>query len=90
MKENLLLKENRLLRMEVRKKFEFANIIGKSKKMQGIYRIIAKVAMIDSTVLIYGQSGTGKELIARAIHFNSPRREKPLFPLTVQFSLRIS
>jgi transcriptional regulator with GAF, ATPase, and Fis domain len=44
--------------------------------MQEIYRIIAKVAPTDSTVLINGQSGTGKELIARAIHFNSPRRDK--------------
>jgi transcriptional regulator with GAF, ATPase, and Fis domain len=49
--------------------------------MQEIYRIIVKVAMTDSTVLIYGQSGTGKELIARAIHFNSPRREKQFVPV---------
>jgi transcriptional regulator with GAF, ATPase, and Fis domain len=49
--------------------------------MQEIYRIIAKVATTDSTVLIYGQSGTGKELIARAIHFNSPRREKQFVPV---------
>jgi transcriptional regulator with GAF, ATPase, and Fis domain len=55
--------------------------VGKSKKMQEIYRIIAKVAMTDSTVLIYGQSGTGKELIARAVHFNSPRREKQFVPV---------
>ena len=49
--------------------------------MQEIYRIISKVAMTDSTVLIYGQSGTGKELIARAIHFNSPRTDKPFVPV---------
>ena len=73
--------ENIYLRQELREKYGFHNIVGKSKKMQEIYRIIAKVAMTDSTVLIYGQSGTGKELIARAVHFNSPRREKPFVPV---------
>jgi DNA-binding NtrC family response regulator len=71
-----LMAENIYLRQELQEKYGFHNIVGKSKKMQEIYRIIAKVATTDSTVLIYGQSGTGKELIARAIHFNSPRREK--------------
>jgi DNA-binding NtrC family response regulator len=79
-KRSLLL-ENIYLRQELREKYGFHNIVGKSKKMQEIYRIIAKVAMTDSTVLIYGQSGTGKELIARAVHFNSPRREKPFVPV---------
>jgi DNA-binding NtrC family response regulator len=73
--KNLLL-ENIYLRQELREKYGFHNIVGKSKKMHEIYRIIAKVAPTDSTVLINGQSGTGKELIARAIHFNSPRRDK--------------
>ncbi len=68
--------ENLYLRQELQEKYGFHNIVGKSKKMQEIYRIIAKVAPTESTVLIYGQSGTGKELIARAIHFNSPRRDK--------------
>jgi DNA-binding NtrC family response regulator len=79
-KRSLLL-ENIYLRQELREKYGFHNIVGKSKKMQEIYRIIGKVAMTDSTVLIYGQSGTGKELIARAVHFNSPRREKPFVPV---------
>ena len=73
--KNLLL-ENVYLRQELREKYGFHNVVGKSKKMQEIYRIIAKVAPTDSTVLINGQSGTGKELIARAIHFNSARRDK--------------
>lgn len=73
--KNLLL-ENLYLRQELQEKYGFHNIVGKSKKMQEIYRIIAKVAPTESTVLIYGQSGTGKELIARAIHYNSPRRDK--------------
>jgi DNA-binding NtrC family response regulator len=79
-KKSLLL-ENIYLRQELQEKYGFHNIVGKSKKMQEVYRIIAKVAMTDSTVLIYGQSGTGKELIARAVHFNSPRREKQFVPV---------
>ena len=76
-----LMMENIYLRQELQEKYGFHNIVGKSKKMQEIYRIIAKVASTDSTVLIYGQSGTGKELIARAIHFNSPRRDKQFVPV---------
>src|SRR4030067_253272 len=79
-KEILLLRENRLLRMEVRKKFEFNNIIGKSKKMQEIFSLIEKVAPGNSTVIIYGGSGTGKELVAKAIHYHSPRADKPFIP----------
>jgi len=79
-KESLLLRENRLLRMEVRKRFEFSNIIGKSKKMQEIFSLIEKVALGNSTVIIYGGSGTGKELVAKAIHYNSPRADRPFIP----------
>jgi len=79
-KESLLLKENRLLRMEVRKKFEFENIIGKSKKMQEVFSLIEKVAPSNSTVVIYGGSGTGKELVAKAIHYHSPRADRPFIP----------
>jgi two-component system response regulator AtoC len=79
-KESLLLRENRLLRTEVRRKFEFNNIIGKSKKMQEIFSLIEKVALGSSTVIIYGSSGTGKELVAKAIHYNSPRAERPFIP----------
>ncbi len=79
-RENLLLKENQLLRMEVRKRFEFNNIIGKSKPMQEIFSLIEKVAPSNSTVIIYGASGTGKELVAKAIHYNSPRADKPFIP----------
>lgn len=79
-KESLLLRENRLLRMEVRKKFEFNNIIGKSKKMQEVFSLIEKVALGSSTVMVYGGSGTGKELVAKAIHYNSPRADRPFIP----------
>jgi two-component system response regulator PilR (NtrC family) len=71
-----LLDENIYLRKELADKFKFNNIIGKSKEMQEIFRLIEKVALTDSTILIRGQSGTGKELIARAIHHNSPRKNK--------------
>jgi DNA-binding NtrC family response regulator len=79
-KENLLLRENQLLRMEVKKKFEFNNIIGKSKKMQEVFSLIEKVAPSNSTVIIYGGSGTGKELVAKAIHYHSPRADRLFMP----------
>jgi len=79
-KENLLLKENRLLRMEVKKKFEFRNIIGKSNQMQEVFSLIEKVSPTNSTVIIYGGSGTGKELVAKALHYNSSRASHPFIP----------
>lgn len=79
-RENLLFRENRLLRLEVRKKFEFKNIIGKSRPMQEVFSLIEKVAPSNSTVVIYGGSGTGKELVAKAIHYNSSRADKPFIP----------
>ncbi|OHB33261.1 MAG: two-component system response regulator [Desulfuromonadaceae bacterium GWC2_58_13] len=56
-------------------------IIGKSRPMQEVYKVLGKVAPSDVTVLITGESGTGKELVARAIHFNSPRLGKPFLAL---------
>jgi len=74
-KRDLML-ENQYLRQQLQIRYKFDNIIGESKKMQEVFRIVEKVAPTDSTVLIYGESGTGKELIARAIHYNSPRKDK--------------
>ncbi|MGZ7032386.1 MAG: sigma-54-dependent transcriptional regulator, partial [Thermoanaerobaculia bacterium] len=68
--------ENLHLRTALEERFTFANIIGKSAKMQEIFSIIQRIARTTSTVLISGESGTGKELIARAIHYNSDRRGK--------------
>ena len=68
--------ENLHLRTALEEKFTFANIIGKSGKMQEIFSIVQRIARTMSTVLISGESGTGKELIARAIHYNSGRRGK--------------
>jgi two-component system NtrC family response regulator len=72
-----LKQENRLLSQELQERFKFGNIVGKSKLMFQVYEIIEKVAQTRASVLITGESGTGKELIARAIHFNSPRSDKP-------------
>jgi Nif-specific regulatory protein len=76
-KENLA-RENLELKQELSEKYEFSGIIGKSKAMLDIFSTIKKVAPLTSTVLIQGPTGTGKELIARAIHFHSPRKTKQL------------
>ena len=72
-----LKRENRELSRALREQYSFGNIIGKSKEMKAIFRLIEKVADTRATVLITGESGTGKELIARAVHYNSSRAKKP-------------
>jgi two-component system NtrC family response regulator len=72
-----VVKENRRLRDAVESRYNFGNIIGKSKVMQDVYETIRKVAPTNATILIEGQSGTGKELVAKSIHFNSPRQKNP-------------
>ncbi|MEW6379927.1 MAG: sigma 54-interacting transcriptional regulator [bacterium] len=67
--------QNRL--RDLRERYRFGNIIGKNHKMQEIYELISIVSQGFTTVLIQGASGTGKELIARAIHYNSPQQDKP-------------
>jgi DNA-binding NtrC family response regulator len=64
------------LRREITKEFCFSNIIGKSPVMQELFSLIRRVARTKSTVIIYGKSGTGKELVAKALHYNSPRADK--------------
>lgn len=71
-----LFHENRLLRRELRKQYNFEEIVGKSDKLQQVFDLVNKVADTNANVLISGESGTGKELIARSIHFNSGRAEK--------------
>ena len=66
------------LRREVSEKYSFPNMIGSHPKMHEIYEIIGRVARTDKTVLIQGESGTGKDIIAKTIHYNSQRKEKPL------------
>jgi Nif-specific regulatory protein len=69
--------ENELLRGEVQKIFSFSEIIGKSQALQSVFSIIDKVLKNDTTILLEGETGTGKELIARAIHYNGHRKEMP-------------
>ena len=73
--------ENKQLRTELKVRYDFGNMVGKSKTIQEIFEHVATVAKSRSTVLIQGQSGTGKELIARAIHYNSPRVNGPFIKL---------
>ncbi|MEC4685310.1 MAG: sigma-54 dependent transcriptional regulator [Nitrospirota bacterium] len=70
-----LREENIRLKKELSAQY-IKNIVGTSKAMEKVFRLIGTVAPTASTVLITGESGTGKELVARAIHYNSPRREK--------------
>lgn len=70
--------ENRQLREELGRRYDFANIVGRSAPMQEIFATIVRVAPTRATVLLAGESGVGKDLIARAIHFHSPRRDRPL------------
>lgn len=72
--------ENARLRAELRQKYSFSNLIGKSEAMQRVFELIAQVAPSRANVLIQGESGTGKELIARAIHSNSPRTDDIFLP----------
>jgi DNA-binding NtrC family response regulator len=72
-----LAKEVEQLRSQMNRTYGFENIIGKSKEMLEIFRVIKQVADSKATILVTGESGTGKELIARAIHYQSSRREKP-------------
>jgi two-component system response regulator AtoC len=77
-KENSQLKE-RILNIE--ESYNFGNMVGKSKAMKAVFRLSAKAAQYKTTVLILGDSGTGKELIARAIHFQGQRSKRPLVPV---------
>jgi len=70
--------ENRNLHNQLRSRYKFDSIVGKSSALQRVLEIVEKVADTDSTVLITGESGTGKELIAKALHYNSSRAPRPL------------
>src|SRR5579872_1235002 len=73
--------ENVQLKRALRQRYSFPNIVGKSEPMLRIFDLVAQVAPTRSTVLIQGESGTGKELIAKALHANSPRKDKPFVPV---------
>lgn len=74
-------KENQQLKSALHNKYQFENIVGQSDTITAVLGLIERVADSDSTVLITGESGTGKELIAKALHYNSPRSNKPFVPL---------
>lgn len=74
---NKLRKEVDELRSELSARYRFENIIGTSSRINSVFQMMYKIARVDGTVLITGQSGTGKELVARAIHFKSPRSNGP-------------
>lgn len=76
--ENKIVRENTILRSCLKDKYKFENIIGNSFPMQKVFELIEKVADTNATALVTGESGVGKELVARAIHFNSSRRDSPL------------
>jgi DNA-binding NtrC family response regulator len=73
-----LREENRELKAALGRRYEFDNIVGRSPAMQEIFAAIERVGPSRATVLLTGESGVGKDLIARAIHFHSPRKDRPL------------
>lgn len=77
-----LLDENIHLREELKEKYDLSHIVGTSGPMRQVYEQIARVARATTTVMIRGESGTGKELIAHAIHYNSPRANKPFIKVS--------
>jgi len=72
----------RRLKNELKVRYGFGNIIGKNPKMLEIYNLIETVSSTNSTVLIFGETGTGKDLVAKAIHYNSPRKDKPFIKVS--------
>ena len=72
-----LQQENVQLKRQLTERFQFTNLVAQSSAMKEVLRVAMQVAASDATVLIHGESGTGKEVLAKAIHFNSPRKDKP-------------
>ena len=73
----LLMEQNLQLQSELRARYRLNNVIGQSKAIEEVNRAVLQVSPTKATVLLRGESGTGKELMARAIHYNSPRSERP-------------
>ena len=81
LEQRKLLQENKFYRQELLDKYQIKNVIGRSSQMFQVYKTIAKVADTNSTVLLCGERGTGKELVARSIHYNSLRNNCPFIPV---------
>ena len=78
LKERQLRFENQYLKKQLNERYGFSNIIGTDRAMNRIFELVDTIAGLNSTVLIQGETGTGKELIAKAIHFNSPRKDQKM------------
>ena len=72
-----LARENQHYREELKERYRVDNLVGQSPAMVAVYKLIARVAPLDMTVLVFGETGTGKELVARAIHYAGPRGHRP-------------
>jgi Nif-specific regulatory protein len=70
--------QNVVLRQELSARYEYSGMVGRSPSMQRIFEVIRKIAPLTTTVLVQGETGTGKELIAKAIHYNGPRKSRPI------------
>lgn len=77
-----LVEQNQALQRELKGKYKLENVVGSSKTMMEVYRCVERVAPSRATVMLRGESGTGKELIARAIHYASPRADKPFIKVS--------
>ncbi|HEY3044544.1 MAG TPA: sigma-54 dependent transcriptional regulator, partial [Vicinamibacterales bacterium] len=80
-KQKSLMDENEQLKQKLQDRYKFQNVIGKSKKMQELFELIESVAASEANILIQGENGTGKELIANAIHYNSKRSKGPFIKI---------
>ncbi len=78
---NTAVSENLYLRKQLKKKYQFNQIIGSAAPIQQVFRMVERVADTESTILILGESGTGKEMIAKALHYNSRRQFAPFIPI---------
>lgn len=81
MEYHRLVQENKNLRQQLRTKYTFKNMVGNSARIQEVYQIMERVLNIDSTILITGETGTGKEMVAKAIHYSGNRAEQPFYAL---------
>src|SRR6187397_3547485 len=80
-KQKSLLDENEQLKQKLQDRYKFQNVVGKSKKMQELFDLVESVAASEANILIQGENGTGKELIANAIHYNSKRSKGPFIKI---------
>src|ERR1700687_1814922 len=80
-KQKSLIDENELLKAKLQDRYKFQNVIGKSRKMQELFELVESVAASEANILIQGENGTGKELIANAIHYNSKRSKGPFIKI---------